>query len=110
MLSREDIQELVRAQSKGRLEATNNHRITLAKVLTVPRQIMVINRQVKNGKLNEEEQSVWLVGEESRADGYRIVMRENDSTFGLASTGFPNDKHLILCGWYGDLLTAFLSM
>jgi len=52
----------------------------------------------------------WLVGQEDAADGYKIVMREDGKQFGLASAGFAHDKHRILVGWYGTLLSAFLAM
>jgi hypothetical protein len=60
--------------------------------------------------LKDRIQDVWLVGKENANDGYRIVVREEDSQFGLASPGFGNDKHLILTGWYGSLKAAFLAM
>lgn len=60
--------------------------------------------------MEDKELSVWLVGQERRDDGYRIIMRDDRLQFGLASTGLPNDESLVLDGWYGDLLSAFLSM
>jgi hypothetical protein len=54
--------------------------------------------------------NAWLVGQEGTADDYKIVMREDGKQFGLASVGFPHDKHLILVGWYSSLLSAFLAM
>src|SRR5215472_4398786 len=45
-----------------------------------------------------------------RTQGYKIVLRNDGSQFGLASNGFPHDKFPILLGWYGDLLTTFLGM
>jgi len=53
---------------------------------------------------------VWVVGQENSSNGYKIIMRDDGEQFGLASVGFPNDKHLILDGWYGSLLSAFLAM
>lgn len=37
-------------------------------------------------------------------------MREDGLQFGLASNGLPRDKHLVLDGWYGDLISAFVAM
>ncbi len=67
-------------------------------------------RTVRDGRVVDKEQFVWLVGREPVEDGYKIVMREDGLQFGLASSGFPGDKHPILAGWYGGLVSAFLSM
>ncbi len=37
-------------------------------------------------------------------------MRDDGAQFGLASNGFADDKYLVLAGWYGGLLSAFLNM
>jgi hypothetical protein len=42
--------------------------------------------------------------------GYRIVLNDEGTSFGLASEGFADDKHLVLCGWYGDFMDAFHAM
>ena len=34
-------------------------------------------------------------------------MKENEQVFGLASEGFPEDEHLVLCGWYGYFMKTF---
>ena len=60
--------------------------------------------------MKDENLTVWLVGQENPPDGYKIVLLEDGSQFGLASNGFLNDKAPILVGWYGDLLTTFLGM
>jgi hypothetical protein len=106
----EEVQALVRAQSTGILAAVNDHRITLKDALVAPRMISVIARHVKNGHVKDENLTVWLVGQENRPDGYKIVLRDDGAQFGLASSGFPTDKLPILDGWYGDLVTTFLGM
>ena len=88
----------------------NDHKIDLGQTLVLPQKISVIVRSVKNGRLKDRIESVWLVGQENSSDGYKIVMREADRQFGLASPGFSNDKHLVLAGWYGGLKSTFLSM
>jgi hypothetical protein len=60
--------------------------------------------------VKDETLNAWLVGQENLTDRYKIVMRDDGLEYGLASSGFPNDKYLVLVGWYGDLLSAFLSM
>lgn len=50
------------------------------------------------------------MGREDSSDGYMIIMREDGMQFGLASKGFPSDPLLILTGWYGNLISAFLAM
>lgn len=87
-----------------------NHGTELCKILVAPKQIFVIARTVQDGKAKDDVISVWLIAQENSPDGYRIVMRNDGSSFGLASPGFPSDKHLILCGWYGGLSSAFVSM
>jgi hypothetical protein len=106
----EEVRALVHLQSIGNLTAVNDHRITLGDVLVAPRMISVIARQVKNGHTNDESLNVWLVGQENRPDGYKIVLRDDGTQFGLASNGFPHDEFPILVGWYGDLMTTFLGM
>ena len=105
----EEVQALVRVQSVENLSTVNDHRISLQDALVVPRRIPLIARQVQSGRVKDENLSVWLVGQE-KPDGYRIVLSEDGSRFGLASKGFPHDKALILVGWYGNLLTTFLGM
>jgi hypothetical protein len=110
LVTADEVRALVRVQSSGNLTAVNDHRITLEDALVAPRMISVIARQVKNGRVQDENLNVWLVGQESRTDGYKIVLRGDGSQFGLASNGFPHDKFPVLAGWYGDLLTTFLGM
>jgi hypothetical protein len=110
LITVEEVRALVRVQSTESLAAENDHGITLGDALITPRLISVIARHVKNGQVKDEDLKVWLVGQENRTDGYKIVLRDDGSQFGLASNGFPHDKVPILAGWYGDLLTTFLSM
>jgi hypothetical protein len=106
----DEVQSLVRVQSAENLTDRNDHRITLKQALIPPQRISVIWRNVENGRLKDEILNAWLVGQENLADGYKIIMRDDGKQFGLASCGFPNDKHLVLDGWYGSLLSAFLAM
>lgn len=100
----------MRTQSAESLTATNNHGINFEQALVVPQRISVIARRVENGCVKDETLNAWLVGQENLTDRYKIVMRDDGLEYGLASSGFPNDKYLVLVGWYGDLLSAFLSM
>ena len=109
-MTAEEVRALVGVQSTGSLTAVNDHRITLRDALVAPRMISVIARQAKNGLVKDENLSVWLVGQENRPDGYKIVLRDDGLQFGLASNGFPHDQFPILVGWYGDLMTTFLGM
>jgi len=106
----EEVQALVHQQSKDSLTTTNNHRIHLEQALIRPQKTLLIHRQVQDGRMKDETLNAWLVGQENSTDGYKIVMREDGSQFGLASSGFPEDKYLILVGWYGSLRSAFLNM
>lgn len=106
----EEVQSLVHSQSRENLAATNDHRIALSQAMVPPKRTTVVWRKIVNGHLEDEELNVWIVGQEDSADGYKIVLRDDGKQFGLASTGFPNDKSLVLDGWYGSLLSAFLAM
>ena len=109
-MTAKEAQELLHSQADGHLSTGNDHGINLGQVLVPPQKISVIVRTVRHGDVTDTRQPVWLVGREIAADGYRIVMREDGLQFGLASIGFPSDEHPILTGWYGDLVSTFLSM
>jgi hypothetical protein len=87
-----------------------NHGTSLIDLLVRPEEITVIERSVHNGAIEDRLLKVWLVAQESTVDGYRIVMSSDGSEFGLASSGWRDDQHLVLCGWYGDLESTFLGM
>jgi hypothetical protein len=107
----DEVRSLVRVQSVGSLSTINDHRTTLGDALVPPKALTVILRSTDSGLLKDEELHVWLVGQEnSSPDGYKIILRDDGKQFGLASSGFPSDKHLILVGWYGSLLSAFIAM
>jgi len=107
----EEVGAIVFEQSTGSLTVTNDPRMNLEQALVPPERISVISRHVKDGRVRDKEIFVWLVGKEkNRTDGYKIVMREDGLQFGLASNGFPHDRYPVLAGWYGGLVSAFLSM
>ena|SRR6185437_9076573 len=106
----EEVRALVHSQATGNFGAANGHGAALEDMLVPPRIIIVTARDVRNGSIEDEDLKVWLVGQEKRADGYQIVLRDDGLYFGLASHGFPKDKYPILVGWYGNLLTTFLAM
>jgi hypothetical protein len=105
-----EVRNLLRAQASEKAKVSNDHGITLSDALIPPQTTSIIERTIQKGRLRDKLLTVWLVGQERSADGYRIVMREDGSVFGLASPGFPTDRHLVLVGWYGDLISAFVSM
>lgn len=106
----EEVQAYVLLQCTGNLTVKNEHRIGLEQAMIRPHQTLVTWRMVNNGRFKDTELSVWVVAQEESPDGYKIIMRDDGEQFGLASPGFPNDKHLALVGWYGSLLSAFLAM
>ena len=108
-ITTEEVQALIRIQSAENLDVVN-HSIALKDALVAPRLISVIARDARNGRVKDENLTAWLVGQEKRPDGYKIILREDGMQFGLASKGFPHDMAPILVGWYGDLLTTFLGM
>jgi hypothetical protein len=99
-----DVKKLVEDAIADDWVVTNHHHVDLRRALVQPRKITVIERTVSKGKLRDRTLEVWLVLVErpDPEEGYRIVMKENEPVFGLASEGFPEDAHLILSGWYGD--------
>lgn len=109
-MTSQEVADLVRAQIGDQLVTVNKHSINLMGALVPPQRIQVIARILEGGRFQDELVDAWLVGQENAKDGYRIVMREVEPIFGLASRGFPSDSHLVLVGWYGDLIDAFLSM
>jgi hypothetical protein len=76
LMTVEEVRALVRIQSTGSLTAVNDHGVTLEDALVAPRMISVIARQVKNGRVKDEDLNVWLVGQENRTDGYKIGQPE----------------------------------
>ena len=110
VLTAVQVQELIREQVSKSGTKANAHGISLEQALVPPQQISVIVRLVREGTIRDRKLTVWLVGQERAADGYKIIMRDDGLQFGLASPGFPADPHLVLDGWYGDLESAFLSM
>ncbi len=43
-------------------------------------------------------------------DGYIIFYDDARDQFGLASSGFNDDQHPVICGYYGDFWTTFKGM
>ncbi len=109
-MTTEEVEKHVLSQAGDSMTDVNDHRISLGEALVSPREIPVIERTVRNGKVSDRQEEVWLVGQERAHDGYLIVMRDDGLQFGLASPGFPSDTYPILCGWYGGLISAFRGM
>lgn len=106
----EEVKEKIRLHAADGLAITNDHRITLRQTLVTPQKIVVIERTVQKRRLKDRAIKVWLIGQEPTTGGYKIIMKEDGSNFGLASPGFPTDPHPILTGWYGTLMSAFIGM
>jgi hypothetical protein len=106
------VRELVEAQIGDGWATTNHHGVDLRSALVTPEKIKVIERSVRSGKLRDRLVEVWLVLVEKTdaGTGYKIVFREQEAMFGLASEGFPKDEYLVLCGWYGDFMSTFQGM
>jgi hypothetical protein len=109
-MTTQEVGEIVRMHADGDFMAKNNHGITLQQALVPPQRISVIDRRVQRGRVTDQKLNVWLVGQEGSVDGYKIIMRDDGLQFGLASSGFPTDRHPILVGWYGSLMSAFMGM
>jgi hypothetical protein len=61
----------------------------LERLVVYPHRVFVT---VRDGTRDDETISVWLVEEESPGAGYKIVVRDDGSAFGLATAGFSTDK------------------
>ena len=105
-----EVLSLIHANDDTDMSITNSHGLTLSKSLIAPQKIVILNRIISKGKLQDEKLDVWLIGGEPEKGGYKLILRADGRSFGLASTGFPGDRYLILTGWYGTLTAAFLSM
>jgi hypothetical protein len=107
-----DVSRIIKSQVGTNASLPNSHGIDLRRCLTTPTLIKVIHRRVPSGKIEESNETVWLVLEERPAekDGYKIVFNEQRGLFGLASQGFPNDPFPVLCGYYGDFPTTLAGM
>jgi hypothetical protein len=107
-----EVASIVHAQIGGHCEFRNSHGVDIARCLVPPVEIDIIFRRVRNGRISDEPLRVWLVLEERTGDRdcYRIVFNETLRSFGLVSAGFKTDPHPVLCGWYGDFLTALEAM
>jgi hypothetical protein len=108
-MSEEEARQLIQAQVRDALNVTS-HGVSLQQALVPPERISIVDRAVKEGVRIDEVLSVWLVGREGRSDGNQFIMSEDGHQFGLALCGFPVDRHPVLIGWYGDLLSAFTGM
>jgi hypothetical protein len=106
----DQVTERVRSSAGTDHSMTNHHGISLEQALVPPREISIIDREVRDGKVVDQVIRVWLVGNERPADGYKIIMRGDGLQFGLASSGFAHDPYPILVGWYGSLIAAFMGM
>jgi hypothetical protein len=94
------------ARAVLRKQIRTNAVVGLESLVAPPHRISIIVRERGN---IEETITAWIVGEE-RPHGYKIIMREDGSEFGLATDGFPEDAHPVLVGWYGDLKSAVLAL
>lgn len=106
------VSQFVESQIGDAWATTNHHHVDLRRALVTPQKITVIERNVHNGSVCDQWVDVWLVLVEKpeTGTGYGIVLKDGELTFGLVSEGFPNDRHLVLSGWYGDFMSAFQGM
>ncbi len=111
-MNSDDIRRVVLDAIGDSWDTTNHHGVDLRRALVQPRPIKVIQRFIEAGRVRDSVIEAWLVLIEKPelGEGYRVVASEDGSTFGLASDGCAADRHLVLCGWYGDFMTAFLGM
>lgn len=106
-----DVYKLVVDQIAGRWDETNSHHVNLRSALVTPSRTTMILRLVRKGKMKDSTVDVWVVLRELPAgDGYIIFYDDDRDQFGLASAGFPDDHHPVICGYYGDFLTTFKGM
>ncbi len=110
-MTADDVRKLVLEQIDDEWEETNSHGVDLRSALVKLRRTKMIDRRVRQGKLKDALADVWIVLEELPDGGGYTVFYDDDRTeFGLASDGFPDDEHLVICGYYGDFWNAFKGM
>jgi hypothetical protein len=110
-MNSKDVYKLVVEQIADRWDESNSHRVDLRTVLVKPSRTTMILRLVRNGKIKDSTVDVWLVLQESRTgDGYFIFYDDERNQFGLASSGFADDRHLVIDGYYGDFWSTFKGM
>ena len=106
-----DVRALVVDQIADRWEETNSHNVDLRSALVPPSRTKMILRLVRNGKIKDSTVDVWIVLKElPDGDGYIIIYDDDRDQFGLASNGFPDDRHPVVCGYYGDFWSTFKGM
>ena len=112
VMNADEIRDLVWSQLSSAWDTSNAHGVNLQQALVPPEPITVIERTVRDGRMVDRLVDVWLVLVEDAKSGtgYRVVAAKDGSLFGLATKGFPGDKHLVLCGWYGDFVTTLQDM
>ena len=111
-MNAQEVSKLVQDQIGDDWGTTNYHGVNLRRSLVTPERISIIERSIRNGKVQDRLVDAWLVLVEKpdAESGYRIVLNDAGTMFGLASEGFPNDEHFVLCGWYGDFMSTFQRM
>ena len=111
-MNTDQIRALVSSQIGDAWDTTNRHGVALREALVQPHRITVIERLFNEGKTKDRFVDVWLVLVENHESGtgYQVIAVQDGSSFGLATEGFASDKHLVMCGWYGDFLTTFRAM
>lgn len=106
-----DVRKIVVDQIADRWGETNSHSVNLRTALVMPSQTQMILRLVRNGKIKDSTVNVWVVLlERPDGDGYIIFYDDARDQFGLASSGFNDDQHPVICGYYGNFWTTFKGM
>ena len=111
LMNAQQIRTLIDDQVAGRWEETNSHGVDLRSALVTATQTTMIFRSVRNGKINDSTVDVWIVLRElPDGDGYVMFYDYERQQFGLATEGFADDLHPVICGYYGDFWSTFKSM
>jgi len=106
-----DVRKIVVDQIADRWDETNLHGVDLRSSLVTPSRTTMILRLVKNGNIKDSTVDVWTVLRElADGDGYTIFYDDGCDKFGLATKGFPDDRHPVICGYYGDFWNTFQGM
>ena len=106
-----EVRTLVVDQIAERWDETNSHGVDLRSALVTPSRTTMILRLVRNGKIQDSAVDVWIVLRESAdGGGYTIFYDDARDEFGLASEGFPGDRHSVVCGYYGEFWNTFKGM
>ena len=110
-MTADEVRKIVLESIGDKWDETNSHHVDLRSSLVTPSKAKMTLRALDKGKLRDELTEVWIVLREKPSDnGYVVFYDDARTEFGLACASFPEDRHRVICGYYGDFWSAFKGM